>query len=343
MTGNYQVIVKNSDGVLDIKPLGPNMELVQFAAQADTVIELRQVDEGIAPQQALFKRNGNDLEIWVDGAGAAEAPNLIVNAYYSLREPPVFIGFSENGNYYKFVPQSGLKSDLIADLDGDASAYQSLGYDEVFSTFPLWPLIVGSGLISAVIDGDANSPSPSQEEDNIVLPDPDGDGSTIQGDVDDNVLFSSAEDDTIEAGAGNDVIFAGQGADVVDAGAGDDVIYLVGDEFASVDGGSGVDTLVLGSNVDLDLGSPTLGTVKSIEKITFIDDDIMNTVTLTEQAVIDLTDEENALIITGNATDTVEMLGASAEGTATLDGVEYAEYTLGVTSIYIDEDVNVNV
>ena len=81
MTANYQVIVQNADGILDSKPLGLGMEQVKIAAQPNTAIELRQLDVGVAPQQALFKRNGSDLEVWVDKAGAAEAPSLVVSDY----------------------------------------------------------------------------------------------------------------------------------------------------------------------------------------------------------------------------------------------------------------------
>nr|WP_320134685.1 Ig-like domain-containing protein [uncultured Amphritea sp.] len=168
-----------------------------------------------------------------------------------------------------------------------------------------------------------------------------GDDDVINSGAGNDLIRGGGGDDTIDAGAGDDLIFDGSGLDVIDAGEGDDVIYLVGSGFDSINGGVGVDTLMLDGSVNLDLS--TNQSITNIEKIAFAEDDTANTLTLTEQAVKDLTETDDELIITGNSTDNVQILGGALEGNTTIDNVVYAEYSLGTTTLYIDDDVNVSV
>ncbi len=66
-------------------------------------------------------------------------------------------------------------------------------------------------------------------------------------------VTGSSAANTILTGSGDDVIDAGGGADIVSAGAGDDTVTYHGTE-ASIDAGTGVNTLVLQGVTDVNLG-----------------------------------------------------------------------------------------
>ncbi|RTE64285.1 hypothetical protein EH243_18210, partial [Amphritea opalescens] len=159
MTTPFQVIVQNSDGILDSQLVGSNEGLVQIDAQTDTAIELRQLDADVAPQQVLVKRNNADLEIRLEGHAADASPDLVISNYYNLDTPPVLVGLAEDGSYYNFVPQTGLESDLLWELEEGETAYQSLGYDAVNSVFPFWPVVLGGLALGAAIASGGSSDS----------------------------------------------------------------------------------------------------------------------------------------------------------------------------------------
>lgn len=93
-------------------------------------------------------------------------------------------------------------------------------------------------------------------------------------------------------------------ADSFDGGAGNDYIRILGDDFEIVDGGTGTDILGLaGSNFNLDL-SKVIDKIHGIETISLygVGD---NSLTLTAQDVLDLSDSTDTLKIKGNAGDNV--------------------------------------
>jgi len=57
--------------------------------------------------------------------------------------------------------------------------------------------------------------------------------------------------------------------------------------------------------------------------------------------VLNLTDVDDTLYIQGDASDTVSALGATLSGSSILDGVSYDQYTLGQTTLYVEDDVDV--
>jgi hypothetical protein len=61
---------------------------------------------------------------------------------------------------------------------------------------------------------------------------------------------------------------------------------------------------------------------------------------LTEQAVAALANDTNTVIVRGDANDTITMLAASLQGQVTdSHGESYMEYSLGSTTIWIDDDI----
>ncbi|MGV8711935.1 MAG: hypothetical protein ACWA6R_05230, partial [Nitrosomonas sp.] len=106
------------------------------------------------------------------------------------------------------------------------------------------------------------------------------------------------------AGDGNDLLIGRGGADVFVGGAGVDQIKVPDLNFASIDGGAGTDILHLdGKDLHLDLASLG-GKIHGIETICLFGRGD-NTLTLTADGVLNLSDTSNTLILHGNAGDRV--------------------------------------
>ncbi len=110
--------------------------------------------------------------------------------------------------------------------------------------------------------------------------------------------------DYLYGGAGDDIIYGQEGDDTIDTGSGDDV----------VDGGSGFDTLVVSSETELDFSN-----VSNIERIDLNEDDVDQTLTLSLDQVLNMTDENNTIQIIGEDGDSVTLTGV-AGGEWTHDG-----------------------
>jgi len=113
--------------------------------------------------------------------------------------------------------------------------------------------------------------------------------------------------------------------------------------FDSIDGGGGFDILLLDSGIDLDFTNAATPSVENIERVDLGDENGANALTLSEQAVMDLTDADNRLQIHGDAEDTVSALGATSMGITDIGGVSYNQYTLGSTTLLIDDDITVTI
>ncbi|SEF75783.1 beta strand repeat-containing protein [Nitrosomonas ureae] len=142
----------------------------------------------------------------------------------------------------------------------------------------------------------------------------------------DDIFTGTKAAERFEGGAGNDRMIGRGGADWFDGGAGNDYIRISDDTFQFVDGGSGTDILGLaGSNFNLDLSS-VIDKIHGIETIGLygVGD---NSLTLTAQDVIDLSDTTNTLKIKGNAGDSV--VGLSSGWTDGGIRGNFHEYTQG--------------
>ncbi|SDU32501.1 calcium-binding protein, partial [Nitrosomonas ureae] len=120
----------------------------------------------------------------------------------------------------------------------------------------------------------------------------------------DDIFTGTKAAESFEGGDGNDRMIGRGGADSFDGGAGNDYIRILGDDFQHVDGGTGIDTLgFAGSGFNLDLSS-VIDNIHGIETIALygVGD---NTLTLTAQDVIDLSDTTNTLKVKGNVGDSV--------------------------------------
>ncbi len=129
---------------------------------------------------------------------------------------------------------------------------------------------------------------------------------TIRGTSGDDTLTGTTGNDRFEAGDGNDSLLGRGGADVFEAGAGDDAIRIGDLTFASIDGGDGNDALHLaGANLNLDL--TTLGSnIHGIETICLYGRGD-NTLTLSADSLLNLSDSTNTLKVHGNSGDHISL------------------------------------
>jgi hypothetical protein len=184
----------------------------------------------------------------------------------------------------------------------------------------------------------------------------------------DDTLSGTSASDALIGGAGNDVIDGQGGADVIDAGAGDDRIVLNSDNVARlgeafgtgsslarasrVDGGAGIDTLVLAGGADLDLTSHLVASrISSIERIDLAADTAANALVLDPHSLMALSEmnvfnarttdlqgldtlvQKYQLMVLGGAEDQVTLANASTgtwvdagQVTSASDGSVYHVY-----------------
>ena len=129
----------------------------------------------------------------------------------------------------------------------------------------------------------------------------------IEGTPGDDLLKGTPAADIFEAGEGNDRMIGRGGADEFQGDAGDDYIQVLDLAFGSVDGGSGNDVLHTdGKDLNLDLA--LLGDkIHGIETICLYGRGD-NTLTLTAEGLLNLSDTDNTLKVNGNAGDHITVL-----------------------------------
>ena len=113
---------------------------------------------------------------------------------------------------------------------------------------------------------------------------------TYLGGPDDDTLTGTAVAETFVGGTGDDTLSSSGGADSFQGGAGNDTVRVSTLDFSLVEGGNGIDTLMLdGSSLHLDLTSLADNRTHSIERID-ISGTGNNTLTLSVLDVLDISD-----------------------------------------------------
>ena len=133
----------------------------------------------------------------------------------------------------------------------------------------------------------------------------------LEGEDGDDALYGGAGSDTLEGGDGADTLDGGDGADTILGGKGDDTIVLDEND-TSIDGGAGDDTLMISHDV-LDFSVIADGTISNVEKLDLNDSDAQS-VSLNLDDVLDMTDGNNTLEVTGGAGDEVTFEGVQGPG-----------------------------
>ncbi|MGO4396168.1 Ig-like domain-containing protein, partial [Variovorax sp. M-6] len=174
----------------------------------------------------------------------------------------------------------------------------------------------------------------------------------------DDVLVGTGGVDFLAGGLGNDTISQIGTKDVALGGAGNDTIRIIGTDFMNVDGGVGIDTLVMdGKGMSLDL-TALKSKVKGFEHFD-LGSDGGNTLAVQMSDIARLgktnvlvSDGKTQLVVHGDATGQVNLVNAGAAadrwtdaGTKTVDGSVYHAYTnvAGTSELLVEDRVHVTI
>ncbi|ANQ21067.1 hypothetical protein BA893_05080 [Vibrio natriegens] len=286
MDNQYEIIARNGDQIVERYDIASDSGSTAITAQDNVLYEVVDPTTGFAPQQVMFKRVDDTLEIRFGDESANVPADVVIEGYFQLDPPPKFIGLAEDGQYYYFVPQTGLTEDFIESLDDEDITFQSLGYETVDNETVWWPMILGgvalAGLGALALGG--------------------GGGGGDSDDVDDEL---PAGGDTQAPNVGvndletNDSTPALNGK-VNDASA-SVVVTIDGVDYAAVNNGDGTWSLLDNTVSELDEG-------EYVVRVTATDD-AGNTGTTSGTLVIDLTSPDAPIINDGNGSE----LSGSAE------------------------------
>ncbi len=183
---------------------------------------------------------------------------------------------------------------------------------------------------------------------------------TVVGDDTDNVLNGTAARDVLLGHDGDDTLDGLGDIDRLIGEAGDDTLIFDATDFTGAgyyDGGIGDDTLAVANvnGVTIDLTAIPNGLIQGIEVVDLHQTATGNSLTLNVQDVIDLSDEksnyifdgttafneENTVLVNGDATDTVNSTGQGwvSNGTVTIDGVPYTHYSTDTANLLIENEI----
>jgi hypothetical protein len=187
----------------------------------------------------------------------------------------------------------------------------------------------GDGFADLIVGAYGDDPSGNDSGASFVVFGGQGSSATV-GTSGADALDGDSSANQLVAGLGDDTLVGNGGADVLRGGGGDDVLAISDANFASLDGGLGIDTLRLDANLDFDLTSISNTRLSSLEVI-----DLNNTgatLTLNTDDVLTIVGDEaaNDLRITGQVGDTVDLNGngfAASGSTEVIDTVTYNVYT----------------
>ncbi len=151
-----------------------------------------------------------------------------------------------------------------------------------------------------------------------------------------NELSGTAAMEYLTGKGGDDILTGEGGADALSGNNGDDIIRVPDLDFASANGGAGNDTLAFsGSPIDLKL-SDYIDRIVDIETIDLTGSGD-NTLTLTAQNVLDVSDSSDTLVVKGNAGDRVVGLSEGWEDAGMKDGMH--AFTKQDAELLIDASV----
>jgi hypothetical protein len=173
---------------------------------------------------------------------------------------------------------------------------------------------------------------------------------TLDGGTGNDRLSGGTGNDRLLGRDGNDTVAGGAGADTFEGGAGNDLLVIGSALVASVNGGTGVDTVnldALGASIDL---TGALGDkFANIEKLD-LGGKTANTLVLDEQAVLDMAAgggalPDDTLLVKGDGGDAVSLQGTWTKG-ATISNPfgetgSFDIYTSGAAKILVESELAV--
>ena len=245
-----------------------------------------------------------------------------------------YVLFGKASGFGATVDLSALASDAGFKLDG-------LAADDQFGVaVNAAGDVNGDGFGDMIVGASGVDSNGSNAGTSYVLFGGDTSGETIiQGTDADDTLVGSASSEHFIAGDGNDMLIGRGGADLFEGGAGDDIIRVVDLEFASVNGGEGVNTLSLsGSNIALNL-SELQGRVQDIERINLYGTGD-NSLSLTPADLIALSSTSDTLAVNGTVGDHVILGSEWSDGG--VQGV-FHTYTFDTATLLVGVNVTVDI
>lgn len=161
----------------------------------------------------------------------------------------------------------------------------------------------------------------------------------VNGSPGDDIMSGTTGAEHINGNSGNDLVLNVGAGDYVLTGPGHDTVEVLANNFSTINGGAGFDTILLGNGIDLDYGAPGVGTLAGIERIDLGSGDSGSVLTLTASEVSAITDTSHVLQITGESNDVLNITGAANTGsTQTIDGLVYDVYAFGVNTVLVEDN-----
>ena len=169
----------------------------------------------------------------------------------------------------------------------------------------------------------------------------------------DDVLVGSSRADQIVGGQGDDILIGNGGADVLCGGAGDDILAIRDLSFASLDGGSGIDTLRFDAPLRLNFIGLSGNRISGVEKIDLRADGGNSHIILNPSDVLNLSDSStrsNTLRIYGSTGDSVvlsiyslaQRWVRSEQGFETDTWVSFGSGSEVLATVLVDKSINVS-
>ena len=136
MSKNISVKINNGKETVEAVKFNTAKQKVVLKAQPNVNYELVDDATQYAPEMIDTKRVGNDLHIAFEGTDINKDSDLVLEGYYEHDNTELVLGMAEDGQYYAYVPQSGVESDAVTLLADQVFAPQALGGNSV--TAPFW-------------------------------------------------------------------------------------------------------------------------------------------------------------------------------------------------------------
>ena len=174
MPKNISVKINNGKETVEVVKFNTAKQKVVLKAQPNVNYELVDDATQYAPEMIDTKRVGNDLYIAFEGTDINKDVDLVLEGYYEHDNTELLLGLAEDGQYYAYVPQSGVESDAVTLLAEQVFAPQALGGNSVATPFwafnPNW-LWVAAGVaaiggIIAIANDDGNGSSSNKNTNN---------------------------------------------------------------------------------------------------------------------------------------------------------------------------------
>ena len=173
MSKNFTVKINDGNKTLETVKLNTTKKVV-IKVQPNVNYELVDDATQYAPQNIVTKRMGNDLYIAFEGTDINVDSDLVLEGYYENKNNVYLLGMAEDGSYYAYIPESGIKTDAVPMLADQVFAPQVLGGEKfatpLFNPNWLWGMgaagmiALGAGLAVGSHGGSSNTSESSSSK-----------------------------------------------------------------------------------------------------------------------------------------------------------------------------------